>query len=136
MNFGPKQVGRCLCCQDDCYEVLEVWTDGSLEGHPRRLGKQLECGTQVEFLMSNGTETDITFCITCANELTIEHYQDIWEACIDRDRLDMLLTGARLNDVKMATLKSQAIFPMDILLFRKIHPETDRLYVDRRRNNG
>jgi len=136
MNFGPKQVGRCLCCQTDCFEVLETQTEGPLIGHPKRIGPQLECGTQVEFLMSDGTEASITFCIGCANELRIEHYQDVWEACIERNELSLRLADRKENVIKMATAKVQSIFPIDIRRCRRVHPESDMLIVDRRWNNG
>lgn len=132
MDVGPKQLGRCPCCGTECYEILECHVGGPLDGHPKSLGPQRECGTQIEFLLSDGTEADITCCIDCAGRLLPQDYQSIWEAIIDRVDLSCRLAKQSENERRRAVAQYTRIWPVALLRCRVVDPETNSLRVDRR----
>lgn len=122
--FGPKQIGRCLQCRQDVHEVLETHPEGHpLAGHPSRVGKQLDIGTQVRCLLSNGTTADIAFCLDCATALEPADYWPLWLACVDRQDLALQLAG-RSDQVRRAErLKGLDVFPLTIVGRRRASPD-------------
>jgi len=130
--YPVKQTGRCCCCLTDCHEIRAVFTDGPLAGHPSRVGPQLDCGTQVEFLLSDGSEADVTFCFDCATRLQPAHYQALWQACGDRLELSLRGQGRRPQEITMARAAWDAHWPVAVLRCRKELPDLGRHGVDRR----
>ena len=128
-----KRAGCCCCCAEPVYAVLEVMTDGPLTGHPRRLGPQLDAGTQVEFLLSDGSEADVSFCLVCAAHLTPADYQKVWECVIDRALLAFRVAGRAATEQRMAVESYRRIFPIAVVRWRREGREINRLVVDRRR---
>lgn len=132
LTFGPKKVACCLCCQQECFHVYAYdKNEGPMKGHPVRVGPQLECWTQIEFLLSDGTEADITFCIDCAKKVKPEHYQVIWGACIDRFNMGFSISNRSANERKAGLLHLMRIYPIALLRLRRVDQE-GRLVVDRR----
>lgn len=129
----PKQIGRCLCCGGDCYEIRGVITDGPLAGHPNRVGRMLPDGLQVEFLLSDGTECDITFCVACARNLVPEHYARVWDRVLDRTHLSVTVANRRPVERQLALRQVLAVYPVAILRWRREGAEINSLIVDKRR---
>ena len=71
-------LGCCTRCDEPMYEIRETHPGG----RPKKLGPMLESGTQVEFLLSDGSEVALSFCRPCADALTPADYQPIWERVI------------------------------------------------------
>ena len=132
MTFGPKRAGRCLACQVDVYEVKQTWEEGPLAGSPRRLGQMLENGCQVELLMSDGSEADITFCIDDANAITPADLPAIWAACLDHLDLVLQLSGKSDNERRAHVAAAMRVYPVAILRKRREGTQPGMLMVDRR----
>lgn len=130
--YPLKRNGSCLCCGTPVYRVIEVWQDGPLEGTPRRVGKQLDVGTQVTFQMSDGSEADVSFCIDCAPAVRPAHYRTIWEACLDREALGLRLAGRSANERTAAMARGLKLFPVARVRRRRESEEPGMLMVDRR----
>lgn len=95
-----------------------------MPGYPIRIGRQLECGTEVEFLLADGTTTHLTFCLACAHRLRPEEYGPLWESVLDlTDRsLQRLDRSNNERKVVLATLARQ--WPIAVLFRRRINYET------------
>lgn len=130
--YPPKWPACCLCCRTPAYEVLVTRDQPGhpLDGAPKRRGAMLDAGTQVEFLMSDGAEADITFCTTCAANIEPAHYQPIWRACIAAAEVQLRLAGKSDNERVAALAALMAIWPM--ALVRRRHEAEGTLTVDRR----
>lgn len=75
--------GCCTRCDQHCFNVLAVYgPDERLPGEPKRLGSSLDGATRVTFLLYDGTHTDLTFCASCADEVSSADYVEIWEKVI------------------------------------------------------
>lgn len=72
-------LGACKRCGEIVWEVIEAKEDGT----PRKIGRMLETGTQVDFLLSDGSEVSLTLCRPCADALTPEDYQPLWARIIE-----------------------------------------------------
>lgn len=128
LTFGTKIAGACLCCGTPCYAILQA--DPST-GRPLVLGAAEEHQTQVEFLLSDGSEADITFCIECAAKLEPEHYPAIWRACVEAFEAEL---AGRSRNERIAKLLS---YTKKWILARLRHRRHDpsapgRICIDRR----
>lgn len=130
MDLTAKKPGCCLGCGEEVREVREYFEDGPLVGMPRRCGPYTEHGVQAEFLMSDGSEADITFCLDCANQIMPEDYQPIWEACLDLT--DKVLSGRHANERKARLAESTKLWPVALLRCRREDPALREMVVDRR----
>lgn len=75
-----KIAGCCTRCDQHCFNVLAVWgPDEMLPGEPKRLGGSLEGATRITFRLLDGTHTDLTFCESCAAELSSADYVELWQ---------------------------------------------------------
>lgn len=132
MTFGPKKAGCCLACGVEVYEVREYWGEGLLAGHPRRLGRMQEHGTQVTFLLSDGSEADVTFCIDCALRLEPEDYAAAWEACVERTDLSARVASWSPNQRTAAIAHLMGLWPVAVVRRRREGAEPQTLIMDRR----
>ncbi len=130
--YPLKAAGRCLCCGEDVYEVRHVRDDPEhpLDGQPVRLGPQRESGTQVAFLLSNGSEVAISFCCACADAIRPEHYRALWRACVLRADVSLALAGRRVTERRVVWARSLATYP--IAQLRRRHEVDGLLALDRR----
>lgn len=127
MTFGPKVAGACLGCGKPCYAVLQIDTQ---TGRPLAIGAAEEHQTQIEFLLSDGSEADVTFCLECAGEVRPEHYPAIWRACIDAFAAEL---GGRSPNERTAKLAAyQQKWIVGQLRKRRHDPESGQIVVDRR----
>lgn len=126
-----KQAGRCLCCAQDCYEVREVWTEGPLTGHPRRLGPQLDHATQVTFVLTDGSQADVTFCDDCARALEPAHYRALWLRIVERQDLSLTIAGRGDNDRRLSRTALLEKYPVGVV-GRRREVGDGQLGVDRR----
>ena len=133
MNFGPKRLACCLSCLRECFEVLGVHETGPLAGYPSRVGPMLPHGVQVGFLLSDGTEADVTFCRDCASQLTPEEYQAAWDACVDRSILALEISGRRRREIVRAVLPLAKKWPVAVIYWRQEDREIGRLVLARKR---
>ena len=131
-TFEPKRLGCCVCCGAECYQVLGVQETGPLAGHPNRLGPMLECGVQVEFLLSDGSEADVTCCVECAKTLTPEDYQRVWETCLARGIQSFEVAGRPRREMLAAMLPLFQLWPVAVKLWRREAPEINRLVLARK----
>lgn len=131
--YPLKAVGRCLCCAESVHDVYQVLDQPGhpLDGHPVRIGPQTALATQVEFLLSDGSEADITFCRPCADALRPAHYIEVWRACVERGDLSLRLAGRSENARLVAKARGLAQWPVGILR-RRLAVEDGQLVVDRR----
>lgn len=127
-----KRAGCCACCLEPVYEVRQTLDKPGhpLDGHPIRLGAMLEHGTQIELLLSDGSEADVAFCLPCAMNLTPEMYPRLWRLCLDRMEIALGLAGRSDNERLAAMAKFDAVWPMAIV--RKRREAEGMLAVDRR----
>ncbi len=127
-----KRAGCCTCCGEPVYEIKAFRADSGhpLDGHPVRVGPMLDHGTQVEFLLSDGSEIDVAMCFDCATSLRPAMYQRLWRACIDRQRIAMELAGKSPNEIAVALARLEAVWPIGLL--RKRREAEGMLVVDRR----
>lgn len=130
--YPLKKNASCLCCGEPTFEVRDVYLEGPLAGTPRRVGRMLDTGTQVEFLMSDGSEADISFCLPCVDSLRPEHYQAVWTACLDRAELSFTLSGHSPNQRKILMAQLMAVWPVALLRKRREGVEDRTLVIDRR----
>ena len=78
-----KQVGCCTKCGTEVFEIVECFPDGHpLAGEPRRVGRMLLHGLQIEFQLSDGSLMPLAFCRGCADGLTPEDYPGIWDTVV------------------------------------------------------
>ena len=116
-----KRPGCCTRCETPVYEI----------GPNGAVGRMTDLGTQVEFLLSDGTECDVTFCTTCAAALSPGDFGAVWDAVLDA-------TGRELADRHptervMKTIPMTRIWPLAILRRRRESPEQPGVMVlDRR----
>ena len=128
----PKVAGHCLCCHTACYAVLQV--DPQTD-RPLVLGAAEECQTQIEFLMNDGSEADITFCLECATDVRPEHYPAIWRTCVDA--LAAELADRSPNERVAKLLPYTRKWILGRLRFRREDPSGGRrTVVDRRLSVG
>ena len=127
MNFSPKKLGCCLGCDRECFEVLGTHPDGPLEGHPNRLGPMRPHGVQVGFLLSDGTEADVTFCRTCAAALTPADYPAVWEACLVRGILSHQVAKRPHKELLTTMLPLMRKWPVAVAYWRTENQEIGRL---------
>ena len=66
VTFGPKRPGCCIACGTPVYEA----------------GRMTEAGTQIEFVLSDGSEVAVTFCLADATALTPVDYDAMWAECV------------------------------------------------------
>ena len=123
--YPLKAAASCLCCQEPVFEVRQTDTrEGSpFYGHPIRVGPALEAQTQVELLLNDGTEVDITFCVDCAPNVRPEHYSAVWEACVHAQDVYMRHRGNATDAYRIgavATLMSK--WPLAFLRRRRAAP--------------
>lgn len=90
----------------------------------------LDHGTQVEFLLSDGTEADVTFCVDCAGQLAASDYHPLWSAVIEVT--DRLLKFHSSNDRRRGLSRMQRQWPLAVLRWRRESPVTGAMVVDRR----
>lgn len=75
-----KIAGCCTRCDGHCFDVRAVWgAHERLPGEPKQLGAAMEGATRITFLLYDGTHTDLTFCESCAAELSSADYVAIWQ---------------------------------------------------------
>jgi len=76
--------GCCSKCDTPCFEVVQVF-DSTEEraGEPKKLGAPLPDSVRVTFLLYDGTQCDLTFCGSCAQELCPAWYVGLWKKCIN-----------------------------------------------------
>lgn len=86
MSYPVKRYGHCTRCGD-----AVIGTDTA---------------TQVEFLLSDGTVTHVTFCLPCAHALAPDEYAEVWAACVrasgsgrppDAHLADLWIVGQQLR---------------------------------------
>jgi len=114
------------------YEIRQTREEPGhqLDGHPVRLGAQLEHGTQVTFLLANGSEADVSLCRDCAGNLRPEHYREMWRACVLRGDVSLALAGRSANERRVAWATMLARYP--IAQVRRRHEVDGILAIDRR----
>ena len=143
LPFPPKRLACCLGCGREVYQIISYHTEGPLAGHPNRVGPMLTperiddparqgVGVQVEFLMSDGAEADVAFCVDCAAALTPDDYQPAWEACVARGLLSYEVAGRPVQEMRRAMLPMAQLWPVAVTLWRKQIPELPRLVLARR----
>lgn len=132
MNFPPKKLGCCLACERECFEVLGTHEAGPLAGHPNRLGPMLPHGLQIGFLLSDGSEADVTFCRDCADQLQPEDYQVAWEACLVRGIQSFEISGRPRAEMVQAMLPVVQKWPIAVRYWRREAPEINRLVLARK----
>ena len=76
----PHKIGGlCSICEAPCYEIMDVWEEGTVRaGEPKRLGPPMNSSVVVEFLLFDGSRTDMTLCGTCAASLSAREYALLW----------------------------------------------------------
>lgn len=119
MTMGPKIAGACLACGRPCFAILQ---EDPETGRPLALGAAEEHQTQIEFLLSDGSEADITFCLDCAAQVTPEHYPAIWRACIDAAEEE--LKGRSPNERRARLAASTQTWIMGRLRARRHDPDS------------
>lgn len=78
-----KLVGCCTTCGCECFDISERFPDGHvLAGEPRRVGRMLDCGTQIEFMLSDGSLHPLTFCLDCSATILPDDYPAIWDTVV------------------------------------------------------
>ena len=130
MTFGPKRAGHCLACGEATYEIRERQEPSGTTLEVLKLGAMLEHGTQVEFLMSDGSCVHLDVCVDCASRLQPEDYLDAWDAVLDRT--EEVTRDHRPNERLRAIRHLARLWPMAVLRWRRQDPTTGRLLVDRR----
>jgi len=116
--------------------------DHPYAGRPRRVGKMLECGTQVEFLLSDGTMMPLTMCVECAQSLTPESYGDLmdtvraaWEESMD-DAHRLLIGASPWSEQRMTRdTYRRTFYPLWIvgrLWARRFETANNHPQIDRR----
>ena len=133
-RYPPKRPGQCVCCGDLIYEVRQTVADPTspLFGTPARVGAMLVQGTQLEFLMSDGSEADIACCIGCAQELTPTEYGRVWEACVDAADASARRAGRSENVRRAQVGHLMSLLPVALLRKRREGADPQTLVVDRR----
>lgn len=126
-----KKLGCCVRCGREVYTILEYHASGPLDGHPRRVGRMLDIGTQITFALSDGTEADVAFCVDCARALTPADYQAVWDACVERADFSYRHSG-REAVRKLRIAKLMAVWPVGVLRWRREAPEGRALILDER----
>jgi hypothetical protein len=134
MTFQEKRPGCCLACGREVYAVVDYFpADHPWAGQPRTLGRQLDHGTQVEFLLPDGSEADISFCVPCASRLTPADYSALWACVLDRTDATLRVAGRREAERRMTLAPLMRAWPMAKLRARREIPEMPgQLTVDRR----
>jgi hypothetical protein len=133
---GLKKLGSCICCGDEIFHVLEYdrRPDSPLLNHPIRVGPMKEHGTQIEFLLSDGSQADISCCVDCAAAIRPEDYQTIWQAVIDRAVIS--LRDRPANERRRLLAQYTRIFPLALLAWRRPHGDWPQMVLDRRGPKG
>lgn len=130
MIFTTKKPGHCLACGEPTFEIREH-AEATAETRERwRLGAMLDSGTQVEFLLSDGTCAHLDMCVDCATALQPEDYLAAWDAVLDRTA--ERLRDARPNERRRKLGRLARVWPMAVLRWRRQDPATGRIVVDRR----
>ena len=119
MTFdGPKYAGHCIACGVAVRDVLATRPDGS----PARLGAQHDTMTEVEFLLSSGASTHITFCTTCAPQIRPAHFARIWSLVLDAFEASFERQGTNPNTRRHEMAGYMGLFIVDVL-YRRRKPE-------------
>lgn len=136
----PLKYACCLCCGEPVFDVLETHAEGPFADSPARIGLMTEEGTQVEFLLSDGSVAHVAFCVTCARNLRPEHYQTVWEKNVEAH--DVLCGIARRtpNQRRAILRRAMRVWPVAVLKWRRqdrnlIGVVPNGLVVDRRRRD-
>lgn len=123
MRIGEKVAGQCLGCRAVIRPVLETIPAGPLAGHPRRLGPPTAAWTQVEWLLSDGSEADVECCVDCAASLTPADYGPLWRACVARSVLSFQAQGRWPSTAaRLAITRLMQTRPMAVRLWRRLRP--------------
>ena len=116
-----KRPGCCTRCETPVYEI----------GRNGAVGRMTDLGTQVEFLLSNGTECDVTFCTTCAAALSPGDFGAVWDAVLDATGRE--LAGRTPTERARLMAPLMRVYPMGVLRWRLESPEQPGVMVlDRR----
>ena len=114
-----------------------------MAGMPRHLGPLTKVGTQVRFLLLDGSTTDLTFCVACAEAIGPADYTAIGEAQIEYE--DLCLAQARptfRDDQSWQNHRTQHLImwqgkPIMAKVAAVLNDETlGRVMVDRRVSRG
>lgn len=125
-------MGLCLRCNREVYEIHERGTQGATDGKPNRIGPMLEWGTQVCFLLSDGSSVDVAMCLECANSLAVEEFQAVWDLVCEKSRAIQVAAGRSENQVKACLTDLMSKFPLAILHKRREGVIPGTLVIDRR----
>lgn len=121
MTFADKRPGCCTRCETPVYEIAD---NGAV-------GRMTDRGTQVEFLLSDGTECDVTFCNDCAAGLALEDFGPMWDAVLAATARE--LAERPLDERARLTMPLMRVWPLAILRRRRESPESPGVMVlDRR----
>ena len=130
MTFGPKRAGHCLACGEPTFEIRERIEPSGTRLETLKLGPMLETGTQVEFLLSDGSSAHLDFCVEDAMRLQPEDYLAAWDAVLDRT--EELATALRPNERQRAIQQAARLWPIAVLRWRRQDPSTGQVVIDRR----
>lgn len=78
---GPKKAGCCSCCDEDCMEH-HYPHDHPNAGQECGVGRMSDHAQQIDFLMSDGSISSITFCNHCAAEVTPSDYSAVMKRAV------------------------------------------------------
>ena len=83
LRSKPKVIGSCTLCDKPCFEVLQVFESHEMNpGEPKRLGYPNEHARAITFRLFDGTHIRLTFCESCAENLTGDKFHSLWERVI------------------------------------------------------
>lgn len=133
MTFDkPKHAGKCIACGEPVRVIASTYpADHALAGYPSRLGAWLDAMTEIEFLLSDGSTTHVTFCSTCAPQIRPEHFAPIWRCVLDCEDTLALATGRTGNQRKAHLSKMMSLYIV-ALLYRRRKGEGVERVLDRR----
>ena len=82
MNQKRKIAGCCTLCDKELVDVLSRWVEGHpYAGEPRDIGKWHDGAMRLDFVLSGGSTTTLTFCEDCAGEAE-SRLPEIWRKCL------------------------------------------------------
>lgn len=81
--MNPKRAGCCTVCERPVFDIVSSYTQAPLVGFPRKLGSPNDSAYRVEYALSDGSSTYLTFCDECLPAaMAAEMFPILWEKCI------------------------------------------------------
>lgn len=73
---SPRKIaGCCTLCDKPQFEILRKYTEGPRAGEPADFGKPAPEAHRITFLLADGSTTDMTFCESCAGDIS---FSEVW----------------------------------------------------------